>query len=351
MSLSKKIKRLIVKLVIILVLVLVIVIAGAILFIDHIAKAGVEKGVPAVLGKDITASVDRFHIKPYNGRVEINNLIIGNPEGFSKEYAFNLGEVVADVDLGTVTKDKIRIEELTLKNIDVVLEQPLKGKSNLEEILDRLKKGEQEEKEKEKEPKDQKESKENTFQIDSLVIENVGVTVKIQGLQEFSAHFSIKPKQNLGADGEGLTATDLAYEILGAIIENTFKLDSVNDALGKIGKAAADIGNAAVDAVTNVFTGASDAAADTSKNISDAATETGKNISQGVSDAGKNISDAATETGKNISQGVSDAGKSISDAATETGKNISQGVGNALGGLLGGGKKAEAETPAQPQGN
>ena len=341
MSLSKKLKRLIIKLVIILVLVLVIVIAGAILFIDHIAKAAVVKGVPMVLGNDITASVDRFHIKPYNGRVEIDNLIIGNPEGFSKEYAFKLGEVVADADLGTVTKDKIRIEQLTLKNIDVVLEKPVMGKSNLEEILDRLKKGEQEEKEKEKEPKDQKESKEKRFQIDKLEIEDVGVTIKITGLPvETPAHFSIKPQKDLGADGEGITATDLAYVILGAIIENTFELGPVKDALGKIGKAAADIGNAAVDAVSNVFTGASDAAADTTKSISDAAADTTKNIS-----------DAAAETGKNITEGVSDAGKKLSDAASETGKNISQGVGNALGGLLGGGKKTEEETPAQPQGN
>ena len=317
MSLTKKVKRLIIKLAIIIVLVLVIVIAGAILFIDHIAKTAVVKGVPMVLGNDITASVDRLHIEPFNGRVEIDDLIIGNPEGYSKDgHAFKLGEVIADVNLGTVTKDKIHIEHLRLKDIDVCYERGL-ASSNLDEILRRLEKKEEEEKEQPKEEK--KESKEKTFQVDKLEIENVGVTIKIKGLPaKAPIHVSMDPLENLGTDEEGITATDLAYEILGKIIKKAVALDAVSDAL-----------SAAGESVTNAISGAADAAKDA-----------GNSIAAGVNDTTKSISDAATETGKNISQGVSDAGK-----------NISQGVGNAIGGLLGGGKKAEEETPAQPQGN
>ena len=173
MSLSKKLRRLIIKLVVILVLILIILIAGGLLFIDQIVKVGIEKGVPAVLGNDITAKIEHFHLGVFQGRVEVGNLIIGNPEGYDQNgYAFKLGEVVADVDLGTVTKDKIRIEQLTLKDIDVVYERGWTS-SNLEEILSRLDKGEKEEKEKEKKD-DNKEKKEKRFQFDLIEIENVG---------------------------------------------------------------------------------------------------------------------------------------------------------------------------------
>ena len=343
MSLSKKLRRLIIKLVVIIVLVLIILIAGGILFIDHIVKIGIEKGVPAVLGDDIAASVNHLHIEPFNARVEVGDLIIGNPEGFSTEYAFKLGEVVADIDLGTVTKDKIHIEHLRLKDIDVIFEQPLKSRSNLKEILSRLEKKEKEEKEKPKEEKkEKKESKEKTFQIDKLEIENVGVTLKVSIGPKLPAHFSITPIENLGVEGDGITATDLAYVILGAIIEETFKLDAVSDVLSAAGEAI-------TGAVSNVTGAAKETASNAVNNVSDAANKT----ADGVKETGSNLANTATEAGKNFTQGIGNTAQSLSNTAAEAGKNFTQGIGNTLGGLggLGGGKKTEEEAPAQPQGN
>ena len=344
MSLTKSLRRLIVKLVVIIVLVLIILIAGGILFIDHIVKAGIVKGVPAVLGKDVTASVEHLHIAPYNGRVEVGDLIIGNPEGYDQNgYAFKLGEVVADVDLGTVTKDKIRIEQLTLKDIDVVYERGWTS-SNLEEILSRLDKGEKEEKEKEKEKekKDDKDKKEKRFQFDLIEIENVGVSLKIKGVSgKARIPITIDPLKDLGTDEEGISTTDLAYEILGAIIRKALALDAVTDALNAAGEAVSK-------AVSNVTGAAKDAASNAVSNVNDAANKT----TDSLKETGSNLSNTATEAGKSFTEGINNTAQNLSNTASEAGKNFSQGVGNALGGLgLGGGKKTEEETPAQPQGN
>ena len=142
---SKKKSGLILKLVLGILVLLVVLVVLAIVFIDVIAKNALEKGAPMVLGTN--ASVERLHIEPFNGRVEITNLIIDNPsDSYSSDYAIKLGDVVADVEIGSVFGKKIHIEDLTLKDVDVVYETSVIN-SNLQEILDNVKKLDSKEKE------------------------------------------------------------------------------------------------------------------------------------------------------------------------------------------------------------
>ena len=116
---AKKKSGLIVKIILGILIVLVILVVAGLFFIDTLAKNALEKGAPLVLGTNV--SVERIHIEPFNARVEITNLIVDNPQGtYSSEYAIKLGDIIADIDLNTVTKDKIRIEEMFLKDVDVV---------------------------------------------------------------------------------------------------------------------------------------------------------------------------------------------------------------------------------------
>ena len=177
---SKKKSGLLVKIILIVLVVLVILVVAGLLFIDSIAKNALEKGAPLVLGTNV--SVDRIHIEPFNGRVEIKNLIVDNPQGsYSSEYAIKLGDVIADVDINTVTKDKIRIEEMFLKDVNVVYETNVIS-SNLQEILDNVKKLDTaEKKEKTEEEKEGKKDEAKTLQVDVIELSRVGVTVQAKG--------------------------------------------------------------------------------------------------------------------------------------------------------------------------
>ena len=319
---SKKKSGLFFKLILFILIVLVVLVVAGLFFIDNIAKTAVVNGVPMVLGNDITASVHRLHIEPLNGRMEIDDLIIGNPEGYSKDgYAFKLGDVIADADLGSVTKDKIHIEHLRLKDIDVVYERGLTS-SNLDEILGRLEQKEKEEKAQEKEEK--KESKEKTFQFDKIEIENVGVTLKIKGMPgKAPIAVSMEPLENLGADEEGITALDLAYEILGAIIKKAVALDAVSDALSSVGDAATALGSAAAVAANEA---------------ANQAVEAGKNAAADAANAATSAANAA----------VNDAANAAAGAANEA-VNAASG---AIRGLFGGNRNDGAAQPqTQPQGN
>ena len=215
---SKKKSGLILKLVLGILVLLVVLVVLAIVFIDVIAKNALEKGAPMILGTN--ASVERLHIEPFNGRVEITNLIIDNPsESYSSDYAIKLGDVVADIEIGSVFGNKIHIEDLTLKDVDVVYETSVIN-SNLQEILDNVKKLDSKEKEEEKEDKEEgKEKKEQTLQVDKIELEDVGVTVQVKGTPSgLPIHVSIDPMGPLGDDEEGITPVGLSLRVLGAII-------------------------------------------------------------------------------------------------------------------------------------
>ena len=259
---SKKKSGLILKLVLGILVLLVVLVVLAIVFIDVIAKNALEKGAPMILGTN--ASVERLHIEPFNGRVEITNLIIDNPsESYSSDYAIKLGDVVADIEIGSVFGNKIHIEDLTLKDVDVVYETSVIN-SNLQEILDNVKKLDSKEKEEEKEDKEEgKEKKEQTLQVDKIELEDVGVTVQVKGTPSgLPIHVSIDPMGPLGDDEEGITPVGLSLRVLGAIITTAIKSagGSVVDAAAVIGDAAADAAAGAAGAAVDAASGAVDAA-------------------------------------------------------------------------------------------
>ncbi len=259
---SKKKTGLILKIVLCILILLVVLVALCLVFIDPIAKNALEKGAPLVLGTN--ASVERIHIEPFNGRVEITNLIIDNPsESYSSDYAIKLGDVVADIKVGSVFGDKIHIEDLTLKEVDVVYETTVIN-SNLQDILDNVKKLASKEEEEEKEEKEEgKEKKEKTLQVDKIEMENVGVTVQAKGAAAgLPIHVSIDPMGPLGEDEEGITPVGLTLRILGAIVTTAIKSagGSVTEAASVIGDATADAAAGAAAAAVDAASGAVDAA-------------------------------------------------------------------------------------------
>lgn len=270
---AKKKSGLIVKIILGILIVLVILVVAGLFFIDTLAKNALEKGAPLVLGTNV--SVERIHIEPFNARVEITNLIVDNPQGtYSSEYAIKLGDIIADIDINTLLKDKIRIEEMFLKDVDIVYETNVIN-SNLQEILDNVKKLDTaEKKEKQEEEKSGKEDKEKTLQVDLIELSSVGVTVQAKGAATgLPIKVTIDPMTNLGTDEEGITPVGLTLRILGAIVTTAIKTagGSVGDAAAAIGDATsaavAGATSAAVDAANNAVNDATNAAADAIKGL------------------------------------------------------------------------------------
>jgi hypothetical protein len=246
---------LIFKIILGILVVLIALVVVVIILIDPIAKNALEKGAPLVLGTNV--SVERLHIEPLKGRVEITNLIVDNPQGtYSSEYAIKLGDIIADVDINTVMNHKIRIEEMFLKDVDIVYETNVLN-SNLQEILDNVKKLDTAEKKEQQEDEAKGEKDDDkTLQVDLIELSSVGVTVQAKGAATgLPIKVTIDPMTNLGTDEEGITPVGLTLRILGAIVTTAIKT-----AGGSVGDAAAAIGDATSAAVAGATSAAVDAA-------------------------------------------------------------------------------------------
>ena len=307
---SKKKTGLLTKIILIFVVLIIALVVVAILLIDPIAKNALEKGAPLILGTDV--SVQRIHIEPFNGRVEITNLVIANPsESYSSEHAIKLGDIIADVDLGTVTKDKIHIEEMRMKDVNVNYETNVIS-SNLQDILDNVKKLDSSEKSEKTDDKEKEEAEEKTLQVDVIELDNVGVSVLAKGAKAgLPIHVTIDPMGPLG-EKEGITPVGLTMRILGAIVTTAIKA-----AGGSVTDAAATVGNAAADAAVGVASSAAEA---------------GKTV---ANDAVNAVTTGANEAVNSVTTGANDA---VNSAA------------GALRGLFGGSKKDDA-AQTQPQNN
>ncbi|MFC1494243.1 hypothetical protein ACFL6W_03085 [Thermodesulfobacteriota bacterium] len=135
--------------IIIIIAVIIILVIGGVIFlisnIDSVIKKGVETVGPKILKAPVT--LNDVNVSVTKGTATITGLIIGNPEGFKTDYAFKLGEVALDLDIKSVTSDKIHIRSLIIDSPEIMYEGAL-GKnnnlsrlqSNVEEITSRTNK-------------------------------------------------------------------------------------------------------------------------------------------------------------------------------------------------------------------
>ena len=121
-------------------IVLVGLIAGVAIFlynsIDPIVKAAIER-----LGSDITGTkvtVGSVDISLKSGRGTIRGLKVDNPGGFSSHDALELGEITVDIDVASLNKDPIVIEEIRILAPAVRGELDAKARTNLGVLRDHV---------------------------------------------------------------------------------------------------------------------------------------------------------------------------------------------------------------------
>jgi uncharacterized protein involved in outer membrane biogenesis len=114
-----------------IVLVLVIVGVGVFLYnsMDSIVKAAIEKYGSEITGTKVSVSAVDFSLK--SGRGTIRGITVHNPKGFSSNPAFRLGEITVDVDVASLNKDPIVIDEVKIGAPELNAEMDKSGKTNI----------------------------------------------------------------------------------------------------------------------------------------------------------------------------------------------------------------------------
>ena len=205
-AVSKILKRVILSIVILLVILCV----ASYLFGGYLLKIGVEAAATKTLG--VGVHIDDVDISILRGAVEIEDLIVENPPGYTHKNLLELDDGRITASIGSLLTDTVRIKEFKLDHIDLVIEQKALS-NNLQDIIKAIPSGE---------PKAEEETKEpgKKLRIDNLEITNITVKVKLLPIPGRIDTVTLKLKPirmtDLGSDDK-LTVAKLTGKILSAI--------------------------------------------------------------------------------------------------------------------------------------
>jgi len=117
--------------------VLVIVALVVVYFIRNmLVEKAVETGSAYALG--VETNLGSASLEIGGGSLELNNLEISNPEGFTAENFLTLRKGMFDVDAGSVLDDEVIVDSFIIEGITLNLEQ-IDNKGNYQVLLDHIK--------------------------------------------------------------------------------------------------------------------------------------------------------------------------------------------------------------------
>ncbi len=222
-----------------LVILLVVAVVVVFVSIDAIAKAAIERGATYALG--VQTTLDSADIGVLSGEFRMKGLDVANPEGFTSDSFFRLGEGFVAVSLGSLRQDTVELPTLALSGVQMNLEKKA-GSSNFGVITDNLKRFESPE----TGPPGDSAKPGKSFIIREIVITDINVTVDLLPIGGTLNRIEVPIEQVRLTDvgNDGFTTAEMTAlvikAIMAAVVENAANLpaDLVNDLGGALGNLA-----------------------------------------------------------------------------------------------------------------
>ena len=201
------------KFVVVLVVLALIAVAGAAVYIDQLAKSGIERAATYALGVD--TSVDGVRLRLRNGEFSMSGLAVSNPAGFDEPLFLRVGSASLDLPLEKLMEDVIHVPRIAIDDVDVTLVQR-SGSANYDQILDNLGRFESGEAAPEADPQSAQQ-----LIIDELVVTNIAAKVTASLLGD-AATVDVKVPEirmtKLGSDSGGMTTAELTNVVTKAVL-------------------------------------------------------------------------------------------------------------------------------------
>lgn len=230
-NLLKKIKMVVKMKKILFILAGLLVVVGIAVFVlvgnlDKVVKSAMEGVGSELMGVPVTVS--SVGIKLKNGEGEIAGLVIGNPAGFTSSNAFQMDVIRLGIDLGSIGKQPIVINELRIDKPIVNLELKDDGSSNLQTITDSMEKNGSKADKKAAEEQSEAEGtpKGEPVKIAFKKLNITGVTVNVikEGLATQNETIVIPDIVLTNVGGvEGITPAELGNVVFGEITNSALK--------------------------------------------------------------------------------------------------------------------------------
>ncbi len=207
----------------------VIFVAGVIYILsslNSIVAAAIEKYGSQATQTPVRVSSVKIDLKAGSGAVE--QLSVGNPNGFSEPNIFTLGGIGTRLNVASIGEDPIVIEEIRIDSPAVFYEINQAGASNIKELQKNV---EQSSSGGGQTAAETSESSGPKLVIRKLIIEGGTIDAKVAALKDkaLSAELPRIQLKDIGEKSGGATGTEVARQVIDAII-------------AKVGPAVANLG-------------------------------------------------------------------------------------------------------------
>ena len=214
---------------------LVVVIAAVVIivgfFLGDVVKAGMETIGPKVT--QTTLTVGSVHVGILTGSAGVNDLVLGNPDGYKSPSAISVGKTAVSVAPFSVLSDKIVIKSVEVRSPEITFEGNPFGANNLKKIMDNVNAftgGTTATPTTNAPAQTGAKKPAKKLEVDDFLISGAKVYFNGATLPLPDIHLT-----DLGTGPDGITASDLTKKVLGEITSATIK--AIGSSLGGAGKA------------------------------------------------------------------------------------------------------------------
>ncbi|MEA3466068.1 MAG: hypothetical protein U9R29_08725 [Thermodesulfobacteriota bacterium] len=213
--------KIIAKFLIFIIIIAIIALAGTTYYLDSIAKKAVEFGGSKALGVDTT--IDKLHISLLDGSSSFKGFSIANPQGFSDKNFMELTQAKIAIDIRSLLSDTVHISEISLSGLQLGVEQSNQS-SNVKSLLANIPRAKKSQP-KEKTPKTTSSPSSDSgkkFIVDRIVLEDIGVTAKLQALGNQLSDVSLTVPRielsNVGQQQGGMMMAELIQYVVEQVL-------------------------------------------------------------------------------------------------------------------------------------
>lgn len=242
----------------IVLIVVVILFIGVMFFAGQLVKQSVNKLGPAVLGVDV--SVGNVIVLPLRGLIRINDLVVGNPEGFKTDSLFKMTRLNIDIKMSSIFSDTIIVKDITVIGPEITYEKTLTD-SNVSALEKKL--GGDNAKKPETEKPDDTAGKEGGKKviIEHFALNEGQINLSLPGMMGSAIPIPLPALEmkDIGKDEDnsGASLTDVIGEIFSTIFSSVGKAVTssgklLGDGAKAVGEGAMAAGGLAVDGVSAV---------------------------------------------------------------------------------------------------
>ena len=206
------------------VALILLILIGGVGYLYFSLNTLVKKAVETV-GPSITKThvgLASANLSPFSGSGKLSGFVIGNPEGFQGPYALKLGSIAVSIDKSTILKDTIVVNSIIIRNPAMALIGTPFG-NNLGKLLQNIKSGSSS---KSKEEPSSSSGASKKFIVKEVVISGAKVDVAASALDQKIQQTLPIPDitlRNIGSDGSGVSARDVAMQIITPLINAAAK--------------------------------------------------------------------------------------------------------------------------------